>query len=184
MKKKRPSAAAYHEAGHAVAAILLDCLRSVTITSRHSGHTHVDTPENMNGHNPSFRQWAKHRLVFCLAGMAAQRRAYPPQGTTGEFGLLLEAMHDHDEAVRMITELNPPCPIVEAFIVQAEADVLIERHWHEIERVAEALMKRKTLAADEVRETMGSPPHGDQRQRGASRFVAHRISARRAAAPS
>gem|GEM_PF-5333483 len=33
----------------------------------------------------------------------------------------------------------------------AEAELLIERNWHAVEAVAEALMERKTLTGDEVR---------------------------------
>jgi ATP-dependent Zn protease len=173
--------AAHHEAGHAVAAVLL-CheFDYVTIvpdddSGGHISHTRradiVDAWNEGNRNSADVAQYMEHELIVTLAGSASQRLFFPRSRWRYGFGEgtspggfipagtritlkdsdlqtvtdILHGLHGYDEAVFFAYH---------AF-VQARASYLVRTHRAEIERVAAALLDRKTLLANEVRAAMG-----------------------------
>lgn len=148
---------AYHEAGHAVAARMLE-LAVVCITIQPSddaaGHVVHDYGCNMNeivDEDGPDKQWALERAAICtLAGEVAQRRFRAESVTEGHGGGDREQLHhmldhlagEYDQELRDAWER----------LLVLRTERLIGEHWHCVEWVASLLMKHTTIeGADEIR---------------------------------
>lgn len=142
---------AYHEAGHAVAALRLGVpVRHVTID-----------PENDDGGivlgHVRFRSGDKdppslgHRLlVISLAGPAAQRR-YAPRSP-----VRVNGASDFAHAQRE-SELCSSDPMAARSLHhwgEREARHLVAREWWLVERIADILIRRRTISGDELQEAL------------------------------
>jgi hypothetical protein len=155
-------ATAFHEAGHAVAALALGfSVKVATIepgsdpeTGRpSSGHIEYDPQEILRGAEQDVRRLAvetliKRQAIVSFAGPAAQAIARP--GTRIRAG----AIGDHEHIARTIGLLCRDMESEKALRrwCENEARGLVKARWSHIEAVALALLERRTLAGANVAE--------------------------------
>jgi ATP-dependent Zn protease len=151
-------ATAYHEAGHAVAAFFLNLSigrRGVTIVPNKQEHTlgaaHVLRQLRANPEYampPRTHVRIEKIAVMCLAGDAAERKFSPRRKFGGE--------QDIRNAVDLLDYLSGSQQITQARLKVAdlEARQFVKLHWKQIVAVAKALLKHKTLTAQQVREVI------------------------------
>ena len=161
----REAAMAYHEAGHAVACYYMHVkINSATIIPDEVSLGHV-RPENMfRGLNPEadlsgrVRLQIERAIIISLAGMAAQRR-FSKRSWRQYHG-----SSDFRSAGDLALYIGGDGAGATAFLhwLQLRADQLVEAQWRDIECVARALMKRKTMTGDEIVEVIDGE-HGIQR---------------------
>jgi ATP-dependent Zn protease len=149
---------AYHEAGHAVAAFFLGLRigrKRVTVipdkVKQTLGATHVlsqlrERPDVSVSTRTHVQ--IENRAVVCMAGDIAEKKFRPGRHYGGQTDLkhafnLLESISRSDE----ITEARLNVAIL-------EARSLVELRWREITAVANALVERKTLTAEQVSEVI------------------------------
>lgn len=147
---RRDLVTAHHEAGHAVAAIVLGVpVRHATIIpdepdaqGRTLGHVRFRSGD---ADLPSLG----HRLlIVTLAGPAAQRRFAPRSP------IRANAVCDFHHA-RLDSETCSSSPAAARSLhrwAQHEARALVAREWLVVEHVAAALIERRTLSGDEIRD--------------------------------
>lgn len=162
---KREWDTAYHEAGHAVAAISLGLSigrNGVTVVpdkiKQTLGTSHVlsqlrerpDVPVS-----PRTHVQIENRAVMDMAGDVAEKKFRPRRYYGGQTDLL----HASD-LLSCISEAND---ITEARLKVAilRAQSLVGRRWREITALANALVERKTLTAKQVREVISLATNGD-----------------------
>lgn len=169
MRRSDLEKTAIHEAGHAVACVLLDLeFNHATIIPGDDAKGHVDITmpgyvldEMENGDpltDPKTRQHLEHHLIAILAGPIAQRKKFPRSrlnSTDTLKGLkVLVPGSDHSQVTRMIADLfgadNDQVRWTYERYITARARALVESHWHEFELIAAALLERETLAAEEI----------------------------------
>ena len=172
---KQRSVTAYHEAGHAVAAILfghdfahVDIIPDATSLGR---IIYEDAPEDVQEARAAsdygdarLAQWIEHSLIITLAGSLAQRRHAPRshwrhgRGENGT-GELVSQGSDVQTVMRRIDDLhnynaNPKVAAAYERYVTAQAEALVTANWPKITQVAEALLSEEFLMEDEVRALM------------------------------
>lgn len=157
-RKARLEQVAYHEAGHAVVARWLHLkFKMVTIVPGEDslGHLlHVPTPRS---ENPELNPWTDRmrlqmeRYAMCaLAGVAAQRRLRPSS---------VRSYHGSVDYANVVKRLD--CFAGDDKEITLWARLLAHRvrnlialRWPAVEAVAAALLERKRLTGDEVRDVI------------------------------
>lgn len=159
---------AFHEAGHALAAVTFGCFNSSQVTIEPGpysrGHCEIDTcgqaallPAGVFPVEVELRMRAKFALVD-LAGPAAQRR----RRRTGWF----EAIYDGGESdlKSALSLIGPLAPSGAAERIACEiSSRFVRLSWPAIERVALELLKSRTLDREQIWDAMGeaSPQYTD-----------------------
>jgi hypothetical protein len=160
--REQLAATAYHEAGHVVVAVWLN------IWLRRKAATIIpDSTEGFDG--MVWTQWSfrgrpdveitdrmyvrlERHIVVSLAGEHAQRK-YRPSSVRSRHG-----DSDRQDAVDILSHLVPNMSSNEFTLhyrlLNERAKNLVEAHWPQIIAVANALLERKTLTEQEVREVM------------------------------
>jgi ATP-dependent Zn protease len=158
--RKREWDTAYHEAGHAVAAFILDLRigrNGVTVVpdkiKQTLGMAHVlmqlqenpDVPVSPRTHV----RIEKHAVMW-MAGDAAEKKFRPGRHYGGR--------KDLQDAADLLGYISGSNEITEARlkVAKLEAHSLVELRWREITAVANALVERKTLTAEQVHEVICS----------------------------
>jgi ATP-dependent Zn protease len=178
-KERRNQMVAYHEAGHAVAFVILgEDFDFVTVIADDGSSGHVAStrpPEIVEAWNggsrrddPRVAQWVEHEVIHTLAGTAAQRLFFPRCHWSRGHGSVknMNPMEptkgvaqgsDLQAAIHLVNDLHSDDEEV-AFAYYAycreRARSLVQVHRDKINLVAKALMKTKTLSSDEVRRIM------------------------------
>lgn len=145
-----PRITSYHEAGHAVAALLLG-LRAIRIewtpvgVARATGESEIEAANP--GETDPHRTQMLNRLITCVAGMVAERRCsgWP----AGRYNLVL----DYESAQALIATQYPdvdPHPLFGAALITAEALLGQATAWRAVELLADALLARRRLLEDEI----------------------------------
>jgi ATP-dependent Zn protease len=152
-------ATAYHEAGHAVVTVALRRkVHSATIIPHADTHgrVHHETPLrgirlDFDG-SPRARLRAEDAIMISLGGGMAQRRAFPRS---------LRHWHTHGDDTNVTDIAGSVCGSAEeenTFIkwLEARTQVILDLRWHEVERIAAALLERKRLSSKELVELMAT----------------------------
>jgi ATP-dependent Zn protease len=155
---------AYHEAGHCVAAFLLNLSvgrKGVTIVANKEalGSAHIlsqlrDNPEYEMSCRTHVR--IQKLAVSLLSGDIAERR-FSRRRTFG-------GGPDVQKAFELLGCISRSHEITDARwkVADLEAHLLVKSHWPEIKAVAAALIEHKNLTAKQVREViLGWAEHGD-----------------------
>jgi ATP-dependent Zn protease len=156
-------ATAYHEAGHAVANIVLGFeVTHCTIVPKDDTVGHVEHPHPIWKYGLSVRRertaWGRRAIVTCYAGLAAEHHFC---GTPFSFddGVRHRAWADHAEASELLCKFvhvrGGAVVDVDAFHAalqpfQHEALQLVRQQRTAIERLAQRLLSQPTLTEDEV----------------------------------
>ena len=144
---------AHHEAGHAVAAFVLNLSigrKGVRIIPDDDSLGAAYVLHQLRG-NPEFEMSPRMHVrlldyaVMCLAGDAAQKKFNPRRR--------FAAQGDRHCAVDLLSYISSSNEILELQfkIAHLRARGLVDVRWKEIEAVASALIERKTLNREEVR---------------------------------
>jgi len=161
---------AYHEAGHTVAAIVLDVgFEKVTIVGDEvaNGRIIYEDPdpeiteawEFGDRADPAVIEWAEKSIIVAFAGAAAQRRFAPRShwryAQTGEyelpnFGKVVSPHSDLSKVIRMIDDMGRSDDAVYYKELEARAEALVEKNWPLIVKLADTLVWQKTMYADDV----------------------------------
>jgi hypothetical protein len=152
----KPDIVAYHEAGHAVAAVKLRLkLDAVTIAASTEAQGKLSFANPLRGidlrwdSSDRARMKAEKLIVASLAGPFAQKR-YKPRSqwrvAGSGFGIIVERGTDFDKL-----HGNGKVATRYGAYVCAVAEQLVEQNWESIGRLARLLIERKTLTADEIR---------------------------------
>ena len=148
---------AYHEAGHALASELYgQVLTRVEILgdSEHSGTTEAlrflfDPDEG--GAAQASAEAIENRLRCVLAGTVAEMMVSEREDWS-------ESSEDLDVAVRLAMKLVDDCedvlPLLED--VRADLEKVLRERWAAVERLADELVRRKSLSGAEVRQILES----------------------------
>jgi ATP-dependent Zn protease len=149
---------AHHEAGHAVAAFVLNLgigRKGVTIVSdaESLGAAYVLHQLRENSEieiSPRTHVRILDYAVMCLAGDAAQKKFNPRRRYGGQ--------NDLHNAADLLSYISGSNKILELQlkIARLRACGLVEVRWKQIEAVAAALVERKTLNREEVRQACHS----------------------------
>lgn len=131
----------YEEAGHAVAAILLDVPFIKVTLDRLGGHVHPAGPKKLE----------ERYIVITLAGPVARLRFDPDSAWADK--------RPNSEIIVMKEVVVPEYQAVtgswDGFDdMYARTEQLIDSHWREVERVADALLEKRELSPDDVRAAM------------------------------
>ena len=155
-RTKKLESTAYHEAGHAVVTIA----HNVRV---HSVSIIPDPDEESLGHikhsNPlrgidfewdnsiRARDRGEKLVEICMAGPIAQKR-YNPKGYRH-----YNASSDHEEALNVLYKMSGSKEEIEAWwkLLEVRTGALVNLKWREIEHIAEALLDRHTLTAQEIK---------------------------------
>jgi hypothetical protein len=169
----RREAVAYHEAGHAVVAHMLEYqVRRASIAPKSGSDGRVSW---RNPINPSVMSKLKygseadldrvryridHAIIVSMAGAFAQKRHNPRSGwrysgsgaARGEF--LLKGSDDQ-QALELMSRVYEDEKVRAAYsrYLEARAEDLVKRYWSRIERLAITLLDRETISGD-IREAM------------------------------
>jgi hypothetical protein len=162
--RRRNEIAAYHEAGHAVMAVLTRTpLRDTTIVSSRLGASSGATRLVGNGRGrvkvatkmksgTRGRQQVMHRACFDVAGEIAQRRFAPGSWRTmhsrsdlANISRLLDTLGLSEERLKMLAKA-----------IVSRTYQLIQANWSSVEAVASELLERKTLTGAQVRRIVAS----------------------------
>ena len=150
---KALQATAYHEAGHAVAAVYYRTrLKRATIIPEGdtTGHC-LQLPPSLRGIDiePTLRLegLARDRVMVSLAGRAAQLKFWS-RGTR-----FYHARSDYERAVDLLGRFTRTTEELEAYmkLMVIRARYFIETWWPQISAVAEALLREKTLTGAQVK---------------------------------
>jgi hypothetical protein len=149
---------AYHEAGHAVAAVVrrID-IEDVAVNPTLSGDLHEDLWDALGEvrGGPVFscfeaeHVWADH-LVYTLAGPAAEMRY------AGLARWPLDRLDGDGKQVRQLLAISRLDFRHTLNDYQTLALLLVDGHWHQVEAVAASLIERRFLTAREVRRVIRS----------------------------
>jgi ATP-dependent Zn protease len=153
--RRKHESTAYHEAGHAVAAVVLGLKigkRGVSIIPDKEndtlGTTHVlrQLRENPECARSAGMQWRLERqAITCFAGDAAERKfnggrrfggRQDYQRTAGLLAHVATSWEQHDARIE---------------VARLGARDLVEANWSSIQAVAEELLRRKTLNAADLK---------------------------------
>jgi hypothetical protein len=136
----------------------------------------LEAQANCNGDplsDPVLAQWMEHEIIETMAGPIAQHRYAPRSRLNDTIGVvelttapaalnpkpnrrLALPATDLQTIMRHIDDMHGGGVVAEHYYVYLDARTrrLVAAHWQEIERVAQALLKDKTLSADQVRAAM------------------------------
>lgn len=157
--EKKRRAAAYHEAGHAVACHMLEHpFHYVTILQGEGTHGHCKSKKpprwfnpELNLDDPRCAKWLDEEIIILYAGGAAERLF------TGRYNHIGRA-RDYDVACELSLYRCGWTKVVEAHIrwlhLTAEYSVESPMWRPSISAVAQALLERETLSAQEVAEVI------------------------------
>ena len=153
MKSAERERTAYHEAGHAVLAhYLCTGFKSVTIAADHDSAGHVlsvneSDPDVENLHLTAADAFWQRKAIGLYAGAEAVRHKWPKSHWK------LGAGNDYHWAGIALEKITNDAQVLRALHAYASrtARLAVVRHWSEIEHVALALLKARTLNADAVR---------------------------------
>ncbi len=155
---------AYHEAGHAAIGILFDHTIDVATIIRDgdaAGGVLIDHGkfDRLRYEDDLAKQVVFERLIMAsLAGVVAQKR-YEPDSISEAHGL-----SDRAAANDYLDKLEPPTAEIRAaylHLLELRTTALLELHWDRVERIAKALLKKKTLTPDELDEAFCDPERRD-----------------------
>jgi ATP-dependent Zn protease len=183
--KKALASTAYHEAGHAVACVFAEGqpigIRKASIVP--------DDAEGTLGHvlqkrspawlrrdiesgflSPRAERACMNRAVVLLAGKAAADRYHGRRGNRGSAVYATDPKYgrvivdgDQHRAVDWLAAISRGDPEETGLLwrlAEHRARRLVEVRWDNVERLAGALLERRTLTVDEVRDVMFSKRHG------------------------
>ncbi|QKC81546.1 hypothetical protein EB232_07700 [Mesorhizobium sp. NZP2077] len=152
-RSKGRIATAYHEAGHAVAALTYGGhVRIVTIDPAHgaTGSVAYDSPMRRLRPDlritPAGRMKIEAAIIIALAGEIAQRRHRPSSIRTWHGGSDRELAADL--ALRIAGSGDSATALLKWLEVRAKD--LVNNYWPSIERLAAALLDRSTLRDGEI----------------------------------
>ena len=147
---------AYHEAGHAVAAILLEVkIKRVSIVPDPDGLTlgSVHHPRFGSNMHPDIdvglkaRDTMEKQIIICFAGALTEKRI---KGRGNWIG----ARHHHQVAAALSTYINSDNSTLEKHLAwlwaRTESMQRQPHFWAAVEAVAAALLERKELSGDEA----------------------------------
>ena len=168
---------AYHEAGHAVAIYLDQAFSEVSIVGNEkaAGYVVYEDPdpgileEWKFGNRDDARvvQWVERSLIVAFADAIAQRRFSPRSDWRQGMGhgQFVVPGSDIQTVIRRIDGLGYRGKDAATYQadLQARAEALVNEHWPEIQKVAEALLEHETLSVDDVPEILFG--HFDDGQR-------------------
>lgn len=177
-KESERATTAYHEAGHAVAAMLLG-IKTVHVTIR------PDHAAGSLGHHRSGRMVWKRRLadggeqsaqirargenhtIYCLAGSVAENIFRKKAGMRKNHA---GARADWNEVADIAVGLFGDLATANAFVrfAQLRAEGLMFQWWSNVEAVAKALLEQETLTGDQVRSVIQREVFGHDWSNGAS----------------
>lgn len=170
----RREATAYHEAGHAVVAHMLEYqVRRVSIAPKCGSDGRVSWRNPIKNRSvrskleygseadlDRVRYLIDHAIIVCMAGAFAQKRHNPRTGwrysgsgaARGEF--LLKGSDDQ-QALELMSRVYEDEKVRAAYsrYLEARAEDLVKRYWSKIERLAITLLDRETISGD-IREAM------------------------------
>ncbi|UGY21831.1 hypothetical protein HU675_0027900 [Bradyrhizobium septentrionale] len=170
---------AYHEAGHAVIAWMLGLkVEYVNILDGGAGaHTESATYAARDLDNETYLAAISKDIIVALAGSCAQQKHRPPSGrrqpaeweddrqvatSLGCRAALVASAVERDQIdLAMLNNLNPGQQEYAIHLFRQCGDrarELVADHWPVIEKVAQALLGRPILAADDLDKLMGSKP--------------------------
>ncbi len=150
MSSAAARATAYHEAGHAVAAIVRGVrVKHATIAPSGNSAGHVHLP----GHMPKQIGAMHDRGMIALAGEAAQRRFSPRSVRQHHGGSDREMVREF--ALRASGSAKVAQCLVDLW--QAQADDLMQARWAAVQRIAAALLERQTVDGVELRRLVFMP---------------------------
>ncbi len=132
--------------------------------------------DNCNGDplsDPVLAQWIEHEIIATMAGPIAQH-CYAPRSRLNDTFAYVElttappvlhlkpnrrmarAGSDTQIIMRYIDDLHGAGRVAEHYYLYLDVrtTALVDAHWKKIERVAQALLKHKTLSDDQVRAAM------------------------------
>jgi hypothetical protein len=164
---------AYHEAGHAVAAVALNVAigkKGVSILSDQDSVGRLYTHKHVSGDPQSLltgrmRLRLEETTIVSLAGEIAQRKYRPSSVYRHHAGSDRDRNFD-----RLSCMVGNPRELVAYWrwlLIRAENLVNSPPRWAQIEAVAKALVERKTLSASEVRQICVDALHRPVRLPGA-----------------
>jgi len=147
-------ASAYHEAGHAVVAVLLGIRlgkegASIIPECDTEGWVHLRKGFSGNpkyDNNIKVRDGLETRVMISLAGETAQRRFWPSSVRS------YEGMSDRHHAVNELSYLTSSPEELEPYLrwLDIRVNRMIACHWKQTTTVANALLEKKRLSAKEV----------------------------------
>jgi hypothetical protein len=169
----RREAVAYHEAGHAVVAHMLEYqVRRVSIAPKSDSEGHVSWPNPINRSVMSRLEFGSeagldrvryridHAIIVSMAGALAQKRHNPRSrwryaGSGAAPGEFLLKGSDDQLALELASRVHEGEKVRTAYLryLEARAEALVKRHWSRIERLAITLLERETVSGD-IREAM------------------------------
>ena len=145
-----PRITSYHEAGHAVVALLLG-LRVLRVEWAPSGVTRATGESEIEAAPPGQSDppptQMLNRLITCVAGMVAERRC---QGKpAGVYNLVKDYEAARDLIAALILDIEPG-PLLDAALTTAEALLGQATAWAAVEELAAALLDRRRLLESEI----------------------------------
>jgi ATP-dependent Zn protease len=150
-------ATAYHEAGHAVASFYLDVpgpLVSVTIESPDGGSDPTHCQGSIDAKQAVNRPLVQDLMVQRMAGRQAEERATGRSCRDGAADDYLRAKKEAVDAGLYVEGRNS----ASAFWREQEehARRFVDKHWHEIVAIAEALIKHTRLWREDVQRAIST----------------------------
>ncbi len=155
MRKTDDETAAYHEAGHVVGATsqgLTVRETSIVETDLIAGFTQNDDPD-LEADSADVRRTEAERAVITLyAGEIAQRRFAPRSVRRWQ------TQSDRAQADELLQSVDGAADVAEAHgkWLRLKTEKLIARRWPEVEAVAKALIKEKSLKEDRIARLIAS----------------------------
>ncbi|MGO8899274.1 MAG: hypothetical protein ACLQU5_13150 [Isosphaeraceae bacterium] len=149
-----PRITCYHEAGHAVVALLLG-LRALRVewspsaVTRSTGESEIEAAPPGQSDPPPTQML--NRLITCVAGMVAERRC---QGWPAD---IYNLVGDFESACDLIATLYPdvePKPLFSAALITAEALLSQATAWAAVEALAAAVLARRQLLESAILEVV------------------------------
>ena len=140
---------AYHEAGHAVVAHVMGFpVNGATIVSDEDTEGKCRAPTNPHGYVWSTprecREITRAAIIVFFAGDQAEKLFHPGQDPTG-------GGDDNYQTFRLMDQFG----VAPREAHRKEARKILRQNWALVERVASALLGRKTLNLDEMTELLG-----------------------------
>lgn len=146
--KKQRKFYAYHEAGHALAAIILDYGKELQSISLSHTHTTFGQTRTKNKDTHIDIEQAKNWIICELAGEAAENLL-----ADTPYKKRRSAAHDHKIAQKIAqhiprTENNSNQELLET--AQQQAHQIMEENKETLNKIAQALLEKNTLSAAEI----------------------------------